>query len=209
MRPCGAEDAPNLRQKSVPFGALRTKAQDRRSSSMEARPLFEALVRENAEMLQLYLRSALRHPDLEDEIFQEALIVAWRRIGDYDTERPFGAWLRGIAGRLMLAHRRARGRAAVSLEPELLEALEGECSEFQRQRGDTLDEKLEALQNCVEQLPPASRKAIDLRYSDGLRGQDLAQTLGSSFEAVKKTLQRTRARLLDCVERKLGMEVAR
>ena len=176
---------------------------------MEARPLFEALVRENAEMLQLYLRSALRHPDLEDEIFQEALIVAWRRIDDYDTERPFGAWLRGIAGRLMLAHRRARGRAAVSLEPELLEALEGECSEFQRQRGDTLDEKLEALQNCVEQLPPASRKAIDLRYTDGLRGQDLAQTLGSSFEAVKKTLQRTRARLLDCVQRKLGVELAR
>jgi len=32
-----------------------------------------------------------------DDIWQETMLVAWRRFDDDDTTRPFGAWLRGIA----------------------------------------------------------------------------------------------------------------
>ncbi len=70
---------------------------------MEARELFEILMREQSQSLLAYIRSAVRDPGLVDDIWQETMIVAWRRLDDFDRSRPFGPWLRGIAARTVLA----------------------------------------------------------------------------------------------------------
>ena len=66
----------------------------------DARKLFETLVREHADMLTVYLRSALGDTSDVDDLFQETMVVAWRRLDDFDQTRPFGPWLRGIARNL-------------------------------------------------------------------------------------------------------------
>jgi RNA polymerase sigma-70 factor (ECF subfamily) len=67
---------------------------------VNAKQIFEILVRENSRMLLAFIRSIQSDQAAADDIWQETMLVAWRRIGDYDNSRPFGPWLRGIAQKI-------------------------------------------------------------------------------------------------------------
>jgi DNA-directed RNA polymerase specialized sigma24 family protein len=49
---------------------------------MDSTKLFEILVRENADMLIAYIRSTARDDALADDIFQETMLTAWRRMAN-------------------------------------------------------------------------------------------------------------------------------
>jgi len=164
----------------------------------EARDLFEILVRENADMLISFLRSTVRDPATAEDLFQETFLVAWKNLARFDRDRPFGPWLRGIAGRLVMAERR-RGVRIRMLEESEMELLEGYFEEFSASQGDTWSEKLEALKRCLERLKPPLREALDLRYQTGLCCRTIAERVGDSLEAVKKRLQRARSYLALCL----------
>jgi RNA polymerase sigma-70 factor (ECF subfamily) len=170
---------------------------------MESHELFEILVREHAPMLTLYLRCAVRDAALVDDLFQETLLTAWKNLDRFDRSRPFGPWLRGIAGKLVLAHRRKAARAIVMCNEDVLEHLESRHAALHAVSGDTLDEKLAGLRDCINALPDRYRRVVELRYREQLQGEPLAERLGLTMETLKKQLQRARARLLDCLERKL------
>lgn len=169
---------------------------------MQAHELFEILVRENADMLTAYIRSFVRDAATADDVFQETMLTAWRRLGDYDKSRPFGPWLRGIAARVMMAFRRQRARSFALCDEEMLEHLDARCEVLHQQQGDTWDEKLEGLRDCIDKLPDRYREAIQLRYAEELSPETLTERLHISGETLKKRLQRGRARLLECLERK-------
>ena len=80
--------------------------------------------------------------------------------------------------------------------------LDRSFEEFATLRGDTFDEKLDALRGCMVSLTPAQRDAITLHYEHGLHCKEIAQKLGIGHEATKKHLQRGRATLLRCLETK-------
>jgi DNA-directed RNA polymerase specialized sigma24 family protein len=69
--------------------------------------------------------------------------------------------------------------------------------------GDTFDDKLSTLRDCVEHLPKAYRESIQLRYGEELQPAALAERTGIALAAVKKRLLRAKTRLLDCIRRKL------
>lgn len=173
---------------------------------MEAHDLFEILVRENADMLLAYLRAILRDATAADDVFQETMLTAWKRLPDYDKSRPFGPWLRGIAARTAMAWRRQHAKSFALCDEEILEHLSARCEDLQKQPGDTWDQKLEGLRDCVDKLPDKYRDVIQLRYSEELSPETLATRLEISGETLKKRLQRGRARLLECLERKLKWE---
>ena len=75
-------------------------------SDQKAKLAFEILARENARMLTVYLRSIVCDDSTVDDLFQEAMVVAWKRLDECDLSKPFGPWLRGIASRLVMAHYR-------------------------------------------------------------------------------------------------------
>ena len=178
-------------------------------SGLNTRDLFEILAREQAGMLSVYLRAALHDAAREDDLFQEAMLTAWRTLDRFDRSRPFGPWLRGIAARLLLAERRQGSRRPLPCDAAVLEQLEANCLALSSQAGDTLDQKLEGLRDCLDQLPEPYREAIHLRYTEELTGPRLAERLQLTSEALKKRLQRARARLLECLERKLALGEAR
>lgn len=153
-------------------------------------------------MLLIYLRSVVRDPSLVDDLFQETLLTAWKRLDDFDRQRPFGPWLRGIARNLVLAAMRRPSRRIVTCNPEVLELLDRRCEGMHTQPGDTLDDKMAVLRDCLQRLPDRFRLAIQLRYLDDIRGRRLAQRLDTTIESTKKLLQRGRQRLLECLQRK-------
>ena len=168
----------------------------------DAEKLFEALVREHADMLTVYLKAALGDVAEVDDLFQETMIVAWRRLDDFDQTRPFGAWLRGIARRLLLAHvRRVRDNPYT---PAMLDHLDNHLVQLGRQDGDTWQEKLGILTACVHTLPKHYRDAVTLRYFQRQAVQQVSKTLSISIAAAKKRLQRARSMLLTCMKSKLA-----
>lgn len=170
----------------------------------DARRLFEALVREHADMLTVYLRSAVVNGADVDDLFQETMVVAWRRLDDFDQTRAFGPWLRGIARKLVLAHNREASRRLCA--PFMLDHVEARLDQFSTRPGDTWDEKLAVLRTCVESLPDQYRTAVGLRYFQQQAIRQVSESMGLSTAAVKKRLQRARSLVLDCIERKLVAE---
>ena len=49
-------------------------------SPIQAETVFEILVRENAGMLTTYLRAVVWDPAVVDDLFQDTMLVAWRRL---------------------------------------------------------------------------------------------------------------------------------
>lgn len=173
---------------------------------MTPKDVFEILVREQAGMLTAFLRSLIRDPGLVDDLFQETLVIAWRKLDQYDKSRPFGPWLRGIAGRLVLAARRQLAKDFLFCDAEVLEHIEAQTSLLAEQPGDTFEQKIECLRLCLADLPEHYRVALQGRYAEhDIPCETLAERLAVPLETLKKRLQRGRVKLLECMRGKLRL----
>jgi RNA polymerase sigma-70 factor (ECF subfamily) len=171
-----------------------------RQNPPAAHQVFEILVREHAGMLTAFLRSLVFRSDIVDDLFQETMLVAWRRLGECDTSRPFGPWLRGIAAHLVMEHRRKTAtRGMLPVEPDLLAALEAEFDRFEKLPGDSFQDRLARLRACLDRLPPLMRDALDMAYVKGMPLRALAVAVEATEEAIKKRVQRARQLLADCI----------
>ena len=85
----------------------------------------------------------------------------------------------------------------------------GFASETQYARDDAEQARAEALDRCLNALPPQSRRLID-RYYTGDAGerirnrQQIAAELGLDLNALRNRALRLRKQLASCVERRLG-----
>lgn len=161
--------------------------------------IFEILVREHADMLTAYLRSVLDDTSSVDDLFQETMIVAWRRLADYDRSRPFGPWLRGIARNIALAHFRRRAAQPVWCSDAVLETIDRRFEEMGRRSGDTFRDRVERLLDCITRLPDGLRRVVEFAYGRGMLLRQIAISLDEQEEAIKKRAQRARKLLLDCL----------
>jgi len=170
---------------------------------VEAVELFEILVRENSKMLRTYLISAVRDASNVDDLWQETMVVAWRRIDDFDRSRPFGPWLRGIAAKVVLAHSRKMKKVITPIQAEDLEYLSSRMESFSHLTGDTFQQKLNALRDCTESLKPNYEEVVRMRFLDGLMTAAISEAIGQGLETVKKRLARAKVQLLQCIDRKM------
>ncbi|MFK7741552.1 MAG: RNA polymerase sigma factor [Planctomycetota bacterium] len=172
--------------------------------TVSPRDLFEILTREHIDSVRAFLLASVRDPLAAEDLVQETFLTAWKILDRYDRKLPFGPWVRGIAAKLVLSHRRRLGRSRLHYcDEEFLGHIEGGVANFQKLVGDTFDEKLDALRSCLEGLTSAQRDAIRLHYEHGMHCKEIAQRLEIGFEAVKKHLQRGRAKLQRCLTSKL------
>jgi len=171
-----------------------------------ARELFEVLVREHADALIASIRAGVGRGHADD-VFQETVLVAWRRLADYDRTRPFGPWLRGIA-RLVALDLVSRQRRMQVADPATFDTIERNVAAFERARGEGAEpamsfrERLAALDDCLSRLPAMYAEVVQATYRDTRQLADIAQALGGNEELVKKRLQRARAMLAHCLRGK-------
>ena len=172
---------------------------------MDAKTLFEILIREHTDMLVAYLRSGVRDPHAVDDLYQETVLTAWKRLEDYDRDKPFGPWLRGISGKLMLAYYRKVSGGATPLDDQALEWLNERFAAIHSMPGDAFHEKLTALRECIEALPEAYQRPIVMRFKEERGLTEIESILQVAKETLKKRLARGKSRLAECLERKLGL----
>lgn len=172
---------------------------------------FEQLARRNAEMLSAYLRSLLASSggssgSLLDDVFQEVMMVAWRRIEDYDRTRPFDAWLRGIARNLAMEHARKGSHQMTVSDPRVLDLLDARfgCFAASLPADAAFSDGVDRLLRCLAELPGAMREVMEMAYARGMMLKQIGLALGVEEETVKKRVQRSRAALAECLRKQEG-----
>ena len=173
--------------------------------AVDPRDLFEILAREHLDGGRAFLLASVRDPIAAEDLLQETFLVAWRILDRYDRKLPFGPWVRGIAGKLILNHRRKLGRSRMLYcDEDVLLHLDEAFERFARLDGDTFDDRLEVLRDCLQRLTGPQRESIRLHYEHGLHCKEIAVRLELGLEAVKKHLQRGRAALQRCLNVKIA-----
>ena len=170
-----------------------------------AHELFEILAREHAESVFAFLRAAGHSHDQADDLLQESLLVAWRRIDDFDRKRSFGPWLRGIAAKLSMARKRKlAGSKEATLESQVLEHLQHRFDQLDHVTGFAFQEKIEILRVCLNNLSQTDREIVGKKYQGDSTLVEIASALALNLETVKKRIQRARTSLKDCIVGKLN-----
>jgi RNA polymerase sigma-70 factor (ECF subfamily) len=179
-----------------------------------ARIAFEILVREHHRSLLAFasalLAGAGRPGDraAAEDLVQDALVIAFERLGDFDPRRDFAAWVRGIVRNRFLKGARNR---EFTIGDGVLAALEGRFAAWASpapgvdgEDGDR--DLLPALRDCLGRLGDRQRDTVQRFYLDGASIAQVALDLGASEAAIKKRLQRGRQDLADCLDRRMEVE---
>lgn len=169
---------------------------------------FETLLRPEAESLTIFLRALLRYADDRttalDDAFQETVLVAWRRFEEFDAQRPFGAWLRGIGRRVVQAYWRQSAKAAnVAARADsdaLLDGLESRFDVIAALSSQQQTPLTQALHVCLEKLQASFRDTLVLHYWNEWALPRVAETLAISVDVARKRVQRGRDALRQCLQ---------
>lgn len=162
-------------------------------SSLGVQGLFLAHIN----VIRGFIRALVRDRHLADDVLQETFLTISRKAGEFEAGTNFPRWACAVARlKVLETLRRERGNP-LFLSEAAVEALaaSGEVPEN--------DVRAELLDGCIGQLPPAMKRAVELRYEGDLKPAEIARMIGWTAEAVYVALSRARAMLRDCIERKI------
>lgn len=166
---------------------------------------FMEQVRREQSRLRAFVRVLGVRAEAVDDIAQDALLVAYERLATFRADEDFGAWVRGIARRLVANCLRKENRRQVILSEHMAELLAASAPESLHPLAETgQGEHLEALQSCLEKLPERSRQLLHLRYFEELSPGVIAGRWERSATDVRQQLFRLRQALLKCIEHRLA-----
>ena len=163
----------------------------------------------NSEFVRLYSQSARRiyaylyllhgNEADADDVFQETSRVLWEKFAEYTPGTHFGAWAERIAHYQTLAFRKRRQRDRLQFSEEFIDAV----SEHRAATLDSLEQRRQALDDCLQKLRDPDRELIQFRYAAGGTTKNAAARVGRSVDAVYKALNRIETSLIECTQRVL------
>jgi RNA polymerase sigma-70 factor (ECF subfamily) len=162
---------------------------------------FAPVVRRHLPSLRAFVALHLPVPHLADEVAHEAFVFAFRHLHEFDLQRPFRPWLRGIAWQLVRAELQRFAREQVNrsrLEQLQLAELLAQTAQHEPPEEATF------LEECLAELPSHLRRLIEDRYRYERTVREIAVQWGRTEEWVRVTLFRVRRQLRACIETKLA-----
>jgi RNA polymerase sigma-70 factor (ECF subfamily) len=148
-----------------------------------------------------------------EDLVQEALIIAWRRLERFDGSCRFLTWVTGI---LLNLHRNIARKNRLVLESELndhggnnegsdetalgsvmlriVDPAQGPAEKLLTSETDSL------LRKCLDRLPEGQRSVVQLRFFTGAELDEIAKVLGCPEGTVKSRLFHAVRKLAGMVE---------
>ena len=161
---------------------------------------FVQLFTHHQRRLFLYILSQIPNPIEAEEVQQETNVVIWSKFAQFRPGTNFLAWVSQIANFEVMKFRSRRKRDRMQFSDEFLETVSREALE----RSDELEERRNALVECLEKLRPRDRELIEQRYAPGEKGKHLAEQIGRPANSVYQSLGRIRRSLMECIQRRLS-----
>src|SRR5262245_9475508 len=174
------------------------------SDDRDKSKVFLRLFLQNERRLYAYILTLLPNRADADDTLQEASLAMWDRFDAANPPSDFLAWARRVAYYKVLDFYKKSQRLRVRLSRLFLERV----AEAAAEQADVLrlDDRREALDGCLEKLPPRDRELLACRFAEGATTQSTSERVGRSVEAVYKALAMLRQKLFDCVQRTLARE---
>lgn len=164
--------------------------------------MLETLVRTHQAELYRYARYLGAERATAEDLVQETFLAAFRA---EDPEHAAAPWLRGILRNQFLNWCRRRRLAPQSADPAALSQAESVWQDVFLRDGDGFD-YLQALRKCLADQPEKHRQALDLQYAQKKSRAEIARLLSLTEDGVKSFMRRIRARLAECVGKRLAAE---
>lgn len=167
---------------------------------------FNRLVLAYQDMLYNTAYRVLGDPALAADATQEAFISAFKKLKTY-RGGSFKSWLLRIVTNACYDElRRQKRRPQTPLEPITEDGEEMEAPRWLADPAASPEEQLEtaeldqAIQNCIENLPPDFRTVVVLTEIQGLDYKEAATVIKKPLGTIKSRLARARIRLRDCLQ---------
>ena len=153
---------------------------------------------ESARLVTIAYRILRRH-DLAEEIVQDALIVVWRKSGQYAPERGSArGWLYAIVRNRALNALRDGGREDLLDEDSLDRLRDGQSADLLIDPLNELDAK-SRLRQCLSGLDEMKRKSILMAYLSGYTHGEIAGRLDIPLGTAKAWIRRGLLSLRECM----------
>ncbi len=139
-----------------------------------------------------------REPNFADaqDIVQEVFMTISKKADTWTLGTDFLAWVCTVARYEVLHFQRTRARRNARLEQDVLELIdienEMDIAMFQQ--------RVAALQNCLEKLAPRARELVIRRYHQSEMPEQIAPEVGWTVNSVRVALTRARQFLRDCMK---------
>jgi RNA polymerase sigma-70 factor, ECF subfamily len=149
------------------------------------RDAFAELVRRRQSWLRNLMRRCCGHPDLADDLAQQAFLQAWRDIGKLRDPKRFGAWLKQLAINVWRQHLRSNDPTRNAAEHD-----DSSAPAAPTRPGIAMD-----LDRALAELPANERLCVVLSYHEGMTHAEIAAATDLPLGTVKSHVRRGAQRL--------------
>jgi RNA polymerase sigma-70 factor, ECF subfamily len=153
--------------------------------------------------LYAYINTLLVGDIATADVLQDTNFDLWKRLEDYDFDRPFLPWAHGFAFQRVQAFRKTRSRSRLVFNDNVVQLI----SDAYVADPISADTRLCALQKCLDKLEVNQSQLIRERYIGRVSVKALAARLGGTASQISARLYRIRQSLAKCVEAALAAEV--
>ena len=168
---------------------------------------FNRLVLQYQDMLYNTAYRVIGDPVLAADATQDAFISAFRKLKSY-RGGSFKAWLLRIVTNACYDElRRQKRRPTTPLEPLTENGEEMESPRWLADSAASPEKQIEtfeleqAIQRCIEALPPDFRAVVVLTDIQGLNYKEAAKAIKKPLGTIKRRLARARLRLRECLQK--------
>lgn len=153
-------------------------------------PSFEAFFQSFERRIFGYLWHLTGDENAAYDLSQETFLRAWTHFDEIRTHRDSGAWLFRVASNLAMSYLRRTAHPVGSAQP---------IDDFDPASSDPSRRFVESdmIRQILDGLSPRQRAVLILREIYGMSGDEIAQMLELSLEAVKIALWRARCTFRD------------
>jgi RNA polymerase sigma factor (sigma-70 family) len=164
---------------------------------------FLRLVRQYGKVVHTVSYRLIKDSARAEDVMQETFMKAYETIDTLHDPKRLGAWLKSIAWNKSIDILRADKRAHAH-RTALEHQAEGDdtAPALELLAALTSDEERRALQDCLDELPPDKRAAVEGRFFARLEYSELAAATGEKTDTVRIRVARALPELRECLERK-------
>lgn len=136
-----------------------------------------------------------------DDIYQDAMIAAYKALPSFNRESKFSTWLYRIVVNTALSHRRKLKRIwqrfAASQDDEGVELINQQsCAQYETPESEILNQELNRqINQALTVLTGKERMAFVLCHQQGFKIREAAEMMSSNDNVIKVNLFRARKKL--------------